>query len=73
MPGHLPGDGGDITQDLTAFGEEWDEGSGEHAVPDPDVPLDRPETHPLGLPSTFGIQFLLQRGMLELAKKERQL
>lgn len=73
IPGHLPGDGGDISEDLTVFGEEWDEDSGDHAVLEPDVPLDRPETHPLGLPSTFGITFLVHRGMFELAKKERQL
>lgn len=73
MPGHLPGDGGDISEDRTAFGVEWDEDAGEDDAVEPDVPLDRPETHPLGLPSTFGIDFLLQRGMIKLAKKERRL
>ncbi|KAI1785137.1 hypothetical protein LXA43DRAFT_900433 [Ganoderma leucocontextum] len=39
----------------------------------PDLPADTPEVHPIGLPSTFGIEFLAQMNMLELAKKERQL
>uniref|UniRef100_A0A5K1K6H8 Cell surface hydrophobicity-associated protein n=1 Tax=Ganoderma boninense TaxID=34458 RepID=A0A5K1K6H8_9APHY len=73
MPGHLPGDGGEMMEDLTAFGSEWDEETGDRADGETDIPLNRPETHPLGLPSTFGIEFLSQTGMLELAKKERQL
>ena len=32
-----------------------------------------PETHPLALPSMLGIAFLRQRGLLDLATKERQL
>ena len=60
--------------DMTLFGAEWDEETGERSdVVETDYALDRPETHPLGLPSTFGIEFLSQTGMLDLAKKERQL
>lgn len=59
---------------MTLFGAEWDEETGERSdVVETDYALDRPETHPLGLPSTFGIEFLSQTGMLDLAKKERQL
>lgn len=73
MPGHLPGDGGDIGDDLTLLGADWDEAPGDNEDVEPDLPLERPETHPLGLPSTFGIEFLAQVGFLDLAKKERQL
>lgn len=73
MPGHLPGDGGEIGPDLTLFGGEWDEDAGDNDNVEPDFPPDQPETHTLGLPSTFGIDFLSQTGFLNLAMKERQL
>ncbi|KAI1781903.1 hypothetical protein LXA43DRAFT_1105133 [Ganoderma leucocontextum] len=73
MPNCLPGDGGHIAADLTHFGAEWDEREDADAEAVPDLPADTPEVHPIGLPSTFGIEFLAQMNMLELAKKERQL
>lgn len=75
LPQELLEDGGDNTDDLTRFGAEWDERSVEegHGVVDLDIPLDQPEIRALGLPSTFGIQHLRRIGMLDLARKERQL
>ncbi|PIL26690.1 hypothetical protein GSI_11217 [Ganoderma sinense ZZ0214-1] len=73
MPGYLPGDGGGLETDATLFGAEWDEEVEAATDADPDVPADRPEQHPLGLPSTFGIEFLAQTGLLHLAEKERHL
>nr|VWO96150.1 Amino acid permease family protein [Ganoderma boninense] len=73
IPGYLPGDGGELGTDPTAFGAEWDEDHGEPGTSAADLPLDRPEVHPIGLPSTLGIEFLAQMDLLDLAKKERQL
>ncbi|KAI1790343.1 hypothetical protein LXA43DRAFT_1095489 [Ganoderma leucocontextum] len=73
IPGHLPGDGGDIEDDPTLLGAEWDGEQADNGEAVHDPPADRPETHPIGLPSTFGIDFLAQTDMLDLAKKERQL
>ncbi|PIL25597.1 hypothetical protein GSI_11345 [Ganoderma sinense ZZ0214-1] len=74
MPGYLPGDGGGLEEDPTVFGAEWDEEvvSGDQAN-EPDFAANRPEDLPIGLPSTFGIEFLAQTGLLDLAKKERHL
>ena len=73
IPGYLPGDGGSLESDSMEFGAEWDlEIDGEGQSEDI-IPADRPETHPIGLPSTFGIDFLAQTDRLELAKKERLL
>nr|VWP01792.1 Cytochrome P450 monooxygenase AKT7 (EC (AK-toxin biosynthesis protein 7) [Ganoderma boninense] len=74
MPGYLPGDGGGLEEDPTVFGAEWDEDVvGGDRASEPDLAADKPEDVPIGLPSTFGIEFLAQTGLLDLAKKERDL
>ncbi|KAI1783692.1 hypothetical protein LXA43DRAFT_977006 [Ganoderma leucocontextum] len=61
---------GDVWDGDTALPEQASAGDGDG---EPDLPADRPEAHPIGLPSTFGVEFLAQTDMLDLAKKERQL
>ena len=74
MPGYLPGDGGLLESDPTAFGAEWDLDMTTTDVDgEAELPADRPEAHPIGLPSTFGIEFLVQTDMRDLALKERLL
>ena len=74
MPGDMPGHGGQLRSDITDFGESWDEIiEDDTSLQENALPADLPETHPIGLPSTFGMRFLLQRGLKELAHKERQL
>ena len=73
IPGYLPGDGGELDFDTTLFGAEWDNDQDGGADVAADLPLDRPEIHPVGLPSSFGIEFLVQMDLQDLAKKERLL
>lgn len=74
MPGDMPGHGGRIASDIADLGERWDDESWhDDDSQESEFPADLPETHPIGLPSTFGIRFLLQRGLRDLAHKERQL
>ena len=74
MPGLLPGDGGLLESDPTAFGAEWDlDITGGNMDGQEDVSPDQPETHAIGLPSTFGMEFLVQIDKPTLARKERLL
>ena len=74
MPGFMPGDGGLLESDPTAFGAEWDlDLTGGIGDGQGDISADQPETHAIGLPSTFGMEFLVQMDKSALARKERLL
>nr|VWO96413.1 Type II secretion system protein C (T2SS protein C) (General secretion pathway protein C) (Pectic enzymes secretion protein OutC) [Ganoderma boninense] len=73
LPGYLPGGGGELPADMTVFGAEWDEQSEDAQAAAADLPADRPEIHPIGLPSSLSIEFLAQTDLLHLTKTERQL
>ena len=74
MPGFMPGDGGLLESDPTAFGAEWDLDLTRGIVDSQgDVSADQPETHAIGLPLTFGMEFLMQMDKSALARKEQLL
>ncbi|KAI1784147.1 hypothetical protein LXA43DRAFT_1101707 [Ganoderma leucocontextum] len=73
MPGLLPGQGGSLGPDGTNMGAEWDEADDAISANSEELLADKPETHPIGLPSTVGIRVLMQYNMADLVQKERKL
>nr|VWP01973.1 Cytochrome P450 monooxygenase AKT7 (EC (AK-toxin biosynthesis protein 7) [Ganoderma boninense] len=73
MPGLIAAEGGDMDPNHTDLGVQWDEVPEAVASQREEGAADTPETHPHGLPSTFGIRKLRQADLLDLARKERKL